>query len=132
MLRLQLCYIGRFRDDCFGIWSGTYDEVTVFVDFVNSLDENLDFKIEPEILLCDGTSVTFLDLKISIVNNQLFTTVYSKDTDSHLYLHGTSCHIKSSVNGIPKGVSLRLRRLCSTDDEYEVKSREYMAYLVSR
>ena len=128
----QLCYFGRFRDDCFGIWSGTYDEVNVFVDFVNSLDENLVFKIEPEILLSDGTSVTFLDLKITIVNNQLFTTVYSKDTDSHLYLHGTSCHVKSSVNGIPKGVALRLRRLCSTDDEYEVKSREYMAYLVSR
>ena len=33
---------------------------------------------------------------------------------------------------IQKGVALRLRRICSSSDEYSLKSKEYMAYLVAR
>ena len=79
----------------------------------------------------DGISVTFLDLQISIVDNRLVTTVYSKPTDSHIYLNGSSCHPKASKKGISKGVALRLRRICSTDDDYALQSKKYMAYLVS-
>ena len=68
----------------------------------------------------------------SIVGNKLETTVYSKPTDSHLYLHASSCHAKSSINGIPKGVALRLRRSCSTDSEYDNKSIDYKQYLAVR
>ena len=74
----------------------------------------------------------FLDLKIMLHNNYLSTTVYSKPTDSHLYLHATSCHSSASINGIPKGVALRLRRICSSDNEYNEKSDEYMSYLTDR
>ena len=74
----------------------------------------------------------FLNLKISVSSNKLMTTVYSKPTDSHLYLHSTSCHKPSSINGIPKGVALRLRRICSTTQEYQNKAEEYSSYLVAR
>ena len=74
----------------------------------------------------------FLDLKINIVNGQLETTVYSKPTDSHLYLHARSCHKPSSIRGIQKGVAPRLRRICSTDNEYSSKSIEYQDYLTHR
>ena len=60
------------------------------------------------------------------------TTVYSKPTDSHLYLHSISCHKPSFINGIPKGVALRLRKICSTTQEYQNKAEEYSSYLVSR
>ena len=39
-----------------------------------------------------GKSLCFLDLKITIDDKKLLTTVYSKPTDSHLFLEGTSCH----------------------------------------
>ena len=74
----------------------------------------------------------FLDLKISVSSNKLMTTVYSKPTDSHLYLHSTSCHKSSSINGIPKGVALCLRRICSTTQEYKNKAKEYSSHLVAR
>ena len=77
-------------------------------------------------------TLCFLDLKISIIENQLFTTVCSKPTDSHLYLHANSCHTKGSINGIQKGVALRLRRICATNEEYDNKSAEYASYLVAR
>ena len=74
----------------------------------------------------------FLDLQISVSSNKLMTTVYSKPTDSHFYLHSTSCHKPSSMNGIPKGVTLRLRKICSTTQEYQSKAKEYSSYLVAR
>ena len=74
----------------------------------------------------------FLDLKIKIVDGVLSSTVYSKPTDSHMYLHASSCHQPSSVKGIQKGVALRLRRICSSVEEFNLKSKEYMAYLVAR
>ena len=53
-------------------------------------------------------SICFLDLKISIENGQLETTVYSIPTDSHLYLHAKSCHKPSSTRGIQESVALCL------------------------
>ena len=60
------------------------------------------------------------------------TTVYSKPTDSHSYLHSTSCHKSSSINGIQKGVALRLRRICSMTEEYQNKAKQYSSYLAAR
>ena len=47
----------------------------------------------------------FLDLKISIVDYKTVTTVYSKLTDSHLYLQSISCHNPKAIDGIQKGVA---------------------------
>ena len=94
-----------------------------FYNFLNSLNPDLKFTVE-----VGGKSICFLDLKISIINGQLETTVYSKPTDSHLYLHARSCHKPSSIRCIQKGVALRLRRICSTDNEYSSKSIKYQDY----
>ena len=93
---------------------------------LNTLNEKLKFTME-----IGGNSMFFLDLKISIQNNRLETTAYSKSTESHLYLEVSSCHKKSSKNGIIKGVALRLCRICSTIEDFKIKS-EYMAYFVAR
>ena len=60
------------------------------------------------------------------------TTIYSKPKDSHLNLHGDSCHKKSSIKGIQKVIAPRLRCICSSDNNYTVKSKEYTKYLVNR
>ena len=76
----------------------------------------------------ENQSICFLDLRISIFGNKLTTTVYGKPTDSHLYLHADSCHNKSSIKGNQKGVALRLRCICSSDNDYTAKSIEYTKY----
>ena len=123
----ELHFYGRYRDDCFVLWVGSEERLQLFFAFMNTLDDKLKFTIE-----IGGDTLTFLDLKITIVENQLFTTVYSKPTDSHLYLQADSCHQLPSIKGIQKGVSLRLRRICTTLEEYDAKSKEYAAYLVAR
>ena len=79
-----------------------------------------------------GIRLCFLDLLIAIQEGRLLTTVYSKPTDSHLYLQAESCHQEASIKGILKGVALRLRRICSTIYDFDQKSKEYSAYLVAR
>ena len=106
---------------------GPQSRLNQFHDFVNTIDENLKFTME-----IGGDSINFLDVKISIVDNVIHTTVYSKSTDSHLYLQAESCHQLSTICGIQKGVALRLRKICSTICEYDEKSKQYMAYLVAR
>ena len=86
--------------------------------FLNSIDSNLQFTIE-----VGGNELCFLDLKLTLKDNKIHTTVYSKPTDSHLYLQADSCHHLPSSLGIQKGVALRLRRICSTDEEFNNKSK---------
>ena len=123
----ELKFYGRYRDDCFVLWTGSEARLHEFHSFINTLDNDLKFTVE-----IGGDSITFLDLKIDIVDSQLVTTVYSKPTDSHLYLQADSCHQETSIKGIQKGVALRLRRICSSLEEFDLKAREYSAYLVAR
>ena len=117
----------RFRDDCFLLWNGSEDMLRKFVYFVNILDPSLKFTVE-----IGGKTLKFMDLLIKIVNGKLETTVYSKQIDCHLYLHNDSCHPRSTKLGVEKGVALRLRRICSTEDEFDNQSKNYMAFLANR
>ena len=73
-----------------------------------------------------------LRFKNLIFRKKLTASMYSKRTDSHLYLQADSCHKKSSIKGIQKGVALRLCRICSSDNDYTAESKEYTKYLVNR
>ena len=49
-----------------------------------------------------------------------------------MYLHGTSCHYKKSIDGNSIDVATRLRRICSSDDEFNKQADVYKAYLAGR
>ena len=65
----------------------------------------------------------YLDLKLILVHNKLQTTMWIKPTENHLHLQVDSWHHSPSVNGIQKGVTLRLHRICSTDEQCIKKSK---------
>ena len=74
----------------------------------------------------------FLDLKTLVSGKKPMTTIYSRPTDGHLYLHSTPCHKSSSINGIEKNAARRLRRIYSTTEEYQNKAKEQSSYLFAR
>ena len=74
----------------------------------------------------------FFDWKLTLKDNKIHTTVYSKPTDSHLYLQADSYHHSLSILRMRREVALRLLRIYSTDEEFNNKSREYQADLVGR
>ena len=123
----EIRYFGRYRDDCLVLWTSPLEKLELFLIFLNSIDSYLQFTIE-----VGENELCFLDLKLTLKDNKMHTTDYSKPTDSHLYLQADSCHHLPSILGIQKGVALRLRRICSTDEEFNNKSKEYKAYLIGR
>ena len=120
-------YFGRYIDDCFGATSCSRSDLDSFVSFVNSFHPALDFTWE-----ISETSVTFLDVLVSVNGNCLSTTVHYKPTDSHSYLLYSSSHPKHTLNSIPYSQLLRVRRLCSDDDDFAVKCAEMREFFIRR
>ena len=79
-----------------------------------------------------GTSVSFLDILISINGDRLVTSVFYKPTDSHSYLLYSSSHPNHTKRSIPFSQFLRLRRLCSEDEDFHTKSLEMRDFFVQR
>ena len=107
---------GRYIDDCLGATSCTKEELEQFIGFVNSFHPALKFTWE-----ISETSVTFLDINISVQDNKLATSVHYKPTDSHSYLLYSSSHPSHFKDSIPYSQFLRLRRLCSEDSDFNSK-----------
>ena len=70
-------------------------------------------------------------MKITTDNKKLLTSVYSKPSDSHLYLDSNSCHLTKSIDGITIGVGKPLKKICSNDNDFFEQSKKYSAYLAA-
>ena len=91
-------YLGRYIDDCLGTASFSHVELERFINFVNNFHPALQFTWE-----ISETSVSFLDILVSINGNKLVTSVFYKPTDSHSYLL-----FSSPTSTTPKGRFLSL------------------------
>ena len=49
-----------------------------------------------------------------------------------MYLLPSSCHFQTVYENIPYGVALQLKRICSTQTEFNMKSEEYQNHLFAR
>ena len=95
-----------------------------FINFVDNFHPALQFTWE-----ISETSVSFLDILVSINGNKLFTSLFYKHTDSHRYLLFSSSHTKRSI---PFSQFLRLRRICSEDEDCLARSLEMRHFFVQR
>ena len=120
-------FFGRFIDDCLGTASCSYAELESFIHFVNNFHPALKFTWE-----ISETSVSFLDILISINGSRLTTSVFYKPTDSHSYLLFSSSHPNHTKRSIPFSQFLRLRRICSEDEDFQTKSCEMRNFFVQR
>ena len=76
--------------------------------------------------------VNFLDVTVSIMENCLKTSLYSKPTDACQYLNTSSNHPKHVISNIPKGQFIRIRRICSNKEDYWESSNKLSIELISR
>jgi hypothetical protein len=119
----------RFLDDVFVLFTHGQDEFTKFVDYLNSKHEKIKFTMEQSL-----EQVNFLDTTVIVDKDtrKLYTTVYSKPTDTHDYLHFTSSHPDHCKTGGPKGQLLRLRRICTKDDDFEENCEKMTEHYLRR
>ena len=102
----------RFIDDIFFIWTSDENSLNDFIRFAQEFSQKSDMKsrIKFEVNISQN-SVNFLDVKVILDTDKLKTTLFTKPTDSHLYLNNSSCHPSHVIKNIPKGQFLRLRRI---------------------
>ena len=122
----------RYLDDIFFVWLHGEEELRKFIAYMNSFGEKNNMKTDLKFTFETGKSVPFLDTLVSINGDRLKTTLYSKETDAHLYLRKSSCHPPSCTKGIVKGELLRVRRICTLREDFEKAAGKVMGYFFER
>ncbi len=100
----------------FIIWNQGEEKLLEFIKFFNEANPTITFRSE-----YSKEEVTFLDIrvKIDIIHKTVYTDLYTKDTDTHNYLHYTSAHPAHFKKGGPFGEFLRIRRNCHKLTDFE-------------
>ena len=104
----------RFIDDIFMIFPGSNLDFDFFLNFANTFHSTIKFTAE-----CSDSDVVFLDTRVKRNGRKLYTTLYTKETDTHSYLHFESSHPKHTKEKGPYGQFLRLKRNCSRPEDFK-------------
>ena len=112
----------RFIDDIFAIWTHGDEALQDFITHLNSVHPTIKFTHE-----VSDTSLTFLDTKVLREGHtQLYTTLYSKPTDTQQYLHYSSCHPAHQKSGGPYSQLLRIKRICKKDADFQTHAQKLL------
>ena len=107
----------RFRDD-------------VFLVYLNNIDKT--GKIQFTMQNAGDDRLEFLDLKLKMVYDKISVDVFPKSTNSFTYALPSTCYPNRNIKNVLKGIALRLRRICDSDEKYDERSEEYQKYLIAR
>ena len=107
----------RFIDDIFMIWTHSLDDLQTFTTYLNNIHPIIKFTSNYSF-----TSIPFLDVSVSLYNRTITTDLYTKATDRHQYLLQSSCHPRRAKRAIPLSLALRLRRICSSDETFKLRT----------
>ena len=82
-------------------------------------------KIQFNMEIAGDTGLECLDLKLKIKEGKIRVDIYAKSTSSFSYITPNTCYPKNNICNIPRGIALRLRRICGDDETFEKRSSEY-------
>ena len=117
----------RYIDDIFMVWTHGEEKLQEFLNDLNSFHDTIKFTAESS-----RETVNFLDVKVSLKNGVFSTDLYVKPTDTHQFLHPSSCHPFHCKKAIPFSQALRLNRICSEDEEFENRCEDLYGWLRDR
>ena len=117
----------RFIDDIDMKWLHGRDNLDTFLQEANSFHSTIRFTAE-----VSNDKHVFLDTQSRLDEDRICTDLYTKPTDTHQYLLPTSCHPKHCCKNIPYSLALRLRRICSDSNTFELRAKELTNQLHSR
>ena len=103
----------RYLDDIFFTWSGSETQLKAFHEFMNQMTEHLNFTMS-----ADPNSMSFLDILIKKDGNTVKTDLFRKSTDRNSLLHGDSFHPRFLKKNLPVSQFNRIRRICSSNEDY--------------
>ena len=109
------------------LWQHGEKELEKFLEFLNCYHPTIKFTAN-----YSRKDINFLDVSVRKKNNQLVTDLYIKPTDTHQYLHASSCHVYHSKKSIPYSQVLRLNGICSENLFYDKRCNELEVWLRER
>ena len=118
----------RFRDDIFTPWIGTVDELHNFTEWLNSINPKIRFTLESH----STSSINYLDCVVFKSGGRLCTRMYHKPSDTFAYMSPKSCHPPHIARNIPYGIAVRVRRVCSSDQDFDNEADFLTTKLVER
>lgn len=109
----------RFIDDIFGIWiPDRIDCCETEQPWINFCRDLQTFGLLRWDISKLSTSVTFLDLNITIEHNEIKTATYQKEMNLYLYLPGSSAHPNGTIKGTIYGQMLSYYENNSRYEDY--------------
>ncbi|CAJ0932093.1 unnamed protein product [Ranitomeya imitator] len=110
----------RFIDDLLFIWQGERKELDKFLIHLN--DNNWNVKLTFKITT---NKIDFLDRQLTVDQmGYIHSTIFRKETSTNSVLHAKSAHPRHTIRAIPKGQFIRAKRICDTDEEFEIQARD--------
>ena len=110
----------RYIDDIFLIWQGSLQELQDLIKEINSVHNTIKFEVN-----FSRSEVHFLDTTVTITpDRSIKTSLYQKPTDKHNFLHYKSYHPSSTKKSLPYSQSLRIRRICTSQNDYRSATAE--------
>ncbi|XP_075697341.1 uncharacterized protein LOC142662932 [Rhinoderma darwinii] len=111
-----------------GLQAGTEVQLIQFMQDLNKNDLNIKLTY-----VFDKRRVEFLDILIEAdETGHLQTDVFRKKTSVNALLHATSAHSQSTIDAVPTGQFLRMRRICSSNVNFERQSSDLRERFLDR
>ena len=118
----------RYIDDIIMIWTGSENELFNFLNDLNKKHRSIKFDYK-----YSTKKIEFLDTQLYITEEcKLETTLYRKPTDCQNYLHASSNHPYSLKKSIPYSQALRIKRICTSTEEYKTHCTALRQQLVEK
>ncbi|KAJ8034419.1 hypothetical protein HOLleu_21249 [Holothuria leucospilota] len=125
---LKPSLVFRFIDDSFLLWDHGLECLNHFVDLLNAECTSLRFTHT-------SSSVSIDILDVTITKNpdiSISTDLFVKNTDTHQYLHNSSCHPHHIKRSIAFSQALLIKRICSDPLRARERCRELCHWLIRR
>ena len=117
----------RYIDDIFLVWEHGEESLKEFFETLNSSHPSMKFTWK-----YSSETIDFLDVQLSVNEGNITTDLYVKPTDTHQYLHASSCHVYHSKKSIPYSQALRLNRICSNNSLFDKRCNQLEDWLCKR
>ena len=117
----------RYFDDIFIMWEHGEEELEKFLEILNCYHPTIKFTAE-----YSRAKINFPDITVIKKGNQFVTYLYIKLTDTHQYLHASSCHVSHCKKSIPLSQALCLNRISSENAFFDKRCNELEIWLKER
>ena len=120
-----------FGDYILLVWPHSAEDLNLLFNYMINIDKTKKIQFTMEVA---QDVLEFLQLRLTFNKEykRISVDLFAKTTNSFTHVLPSTCFPEKSIENVPKGVALQLRRICDSDDKFDERSVQYQKYLVAR